>query len=110
MAEPRKRRIARRVVLTVATIVLLPVWYVAAWLAVSKATHEGLIKSSTAKVLRPVFAPVLNYTDAELPGASLLHRVWYTTCPYEVRYSYTNYRIKESPAFPLAPAGVGIYD
>jgi hypothetical protein len=113
MSETRRRRIVRRTVLALAAVVLLPLWYVAAWLAVSKVTHEGLIKTSIAQSLRPLFVPILNYTDANLPGASLLHRAWYTTCPYDVDFSggdYPGYRIHPSPASPLAPAEVEIYD
>jgi len=63
MAEPRKRRIARRVALICAAIVMLPVWYVVSWLIVSRAVHDGHINPYSLERFRPVFAPLVSYCD-----------------------------------------------
>jgi hypothetical protein len=76
-----KRRILRRVALTIATVALLPLWYVAAWLTVSRAEHDRLISFSTAQRVRPAFVPLLRYCESELPGSRLLGRTWWYVNP-----------------------------
>ena len=79
MAEQpsRKRRFVRRVVLAVAIPVLLLLWYVGMWLAVSRAEHDGYIGSATAKSVRPAFVPLISYCAAELPASGLLRGAWW---------------------------------
>jgi hypothetical protein len=81
MAEPRKRRIVRRAVMALVVVVLLPVWYVGAWLAVSRAERDGLAASRTLERAYPVFVPLLRYCESDWPGADLLSRVWWKVNP-----------------------------
>jgi hypothetical protein len=69
MPPTRPRRIVRRAVLVFAGVVLLPVWYVAAWLAVSRAERDGHITYYIGGQIRPAFSPLLSYSEANLPGS-----------------------------------------
>jgi hypothetical protein len=81
MAETRERRIVRRVVLTIAAVVLLPMWYVVAWFSASQAARVGLIDEAMTKRLAVVFAPIRYYSGSELPGAKVLNDVWWKWHP-----------------------------
>ena len=62
-------------------VVLLPVWYVGAWLALSRLTHDGIINGGLAATLAPAFSSVRQYSGSELPGSHVLYDVWWTTNP-----------------------------
>lgn len=81
MAEPRKRRIVRRVLWTFAAVAVLPVWYLAAWLTVSRAEHDRIINFATAQKVRPAFVPLLSYCESDLPGSGVLRRTWWLVNP-----------------------------
>src|SRR5262245_60471502 len=75
------RRIVRRAVMALA-VVVLPVWYVAAWLAVSRATHDGFISGPMAARLAPVFAPIRHYAGRYSgPGSRELYDAWWAVNP-----------------------------
>jgi len=78
MPCPRRRRTVRRVALCIAAVLLLPVWYVAAWLAVSRAAHDGYISVNSVAMVRPVFVPLKSYCDAKRPGGAVLRDLWWT--------------------------------
>jgi hypothetical protein len=81
-----RRRIVRRAVMAVAAFVLLPVGYVALWLAVSAAAGNGLIGEGVARSLRPVFLPLILYCDdMSRPGACRLSELWWRTNPLRTR-------------------------
>jgi hypothetical protein len=82
----RRRRIVRRAVMALAVVLLLPVWYVAAWLAVSRAAHDGMIRPATVLTIRPAFAPLITYCESELPAAAWLRGVWWRINPVTVRH------------------------
>jgi hypothetical protein len=78
---PRKRRTTRRVTLVAVCLLLLLVGYVSTWLAVSRATGEKLIHWRTAERMRPVFVPILAYSQADYPGAESLRSLWWSANP-----------------------------
>jgi hypothetical protein len=71
------RRIVRRAVMALAIVVLLPVWYVGAWLAYSRAAQEELMPYPVQSGLAPLFRPAVAYADSEWPGALLLSNLWW---------------------------------
>lgn len=77
MLTTRSRRIARRVVLALAAMLLLLVWYVAGWLAVSHAARHWMIDANTTFDIRPFFAPLISYCDNGLPGGAALSDLWW---------------------------------
>ena len=80
MATKRKRRLV-----ILAILVLLPVWYVGAWFAVSKSGSSGSNVVRTAAVLiSPVFKPIGWYCRAELPGSKWLIDQWWKMHPAKV--------------------------
>jgi hypothetical protein len=81
MANEHKRRIVRRVGLGVTAVLLLPVWYVAAWLVVSRAAHDRIISAETTMKMRPAFRPIKLYCDADLPGGAALRDLWWKVNP-----------------------------
>jgi hypothetical protein len=81
MTEPRKRRNTRRVALTLSALLLLPVWYAGAWLGVSRAVKARLISKNTAHSIRPVFEPIISYTDSDRPGSEFLFQMWWKLNP-----------------------------
>lgn len=87
MAGHRQRRIA----LTIAAVILLPVWYVLAWLTISRAERDGHISLALAKKFQPAFVPLLSFCESELPGAGVLgHVFWSVNPPRIVRGSENN--------------------
>jgi hypothetical protein len=78
MSTEHKRRFVRRVALCVSVVLLLPIWYVAAWLAVSRAAHDGYISVNSVALVRPVFVPLKSYCDAKRPGGAVLRDLWWT--------------------------------
>jgi hypothetical protein len=100
----RKRRIARTVLLILALPLLLLTGYVSTWIAVSKAARENLISSSTALALRPVFAPLIRFSDTEYPGGTGLNRLWWGINPRRV-VTKGNVQIEyATSALALAPS------
>jgi hypothetical protein len=80
MAKKRKRRMV-----IAAMLVLLPVWYVGAWFAVSKAGSSGSNVVRTAAVaMSPVFMPIRCYSRAALPGSTWLIEQWWKMHPAKV--------------------------
>jgi len=77
-----RRRIVRRAVMALAVVVLLPVWYVGSWLAISRAQRDRLIHPRTAQKISPAFRPIVDYCDTELPGSNTLRRLWWYLNPY----------------------------
>jgi len=77
----RTRRTVRRSMLAVAAVVLLPVWYAAAWLIVSRAAHDGVISGNTVMTVRPAFVPIKRYCDADFPGGTVLRDLWWKFNP-----------------------------
>jgi hypothetical protein len=71
-----KRRTVGRVLLAV--VVLLPAWYVAAWLGVSLAVNHGIVGAGAGEAVRPAFKPLILYCDLRKPGSDTLHRLWWT--------------------------------
>jgi hypothetical protein len=65
MPATSRRRIVRRTVMALAVVVLLPVWYVAAWLAVSRAAGDGLISRRTVQSVHVYQLPLYEYADAD---------------------------------------------
>jgi hypothetical protein len=70
--------------MAVGVVVLLPVWYVLAWLTVSRAAGSGLIGSGTANLVSPAFVPLIRYCDQPRPGARSLSELWWRTNPLHV--------------------------
>src|SRR5262245_60269751 len=83
MPTLRRRRIARRAMMALAGCVLLIAWYVGAWLAVSRAEHDGIVSKATAQRIRPVFVPLISYCDQEWPASGLLRGLWWRFNPLE---------------------------
>jgi hypothetical protein len=81
MSERHKRQIVRRIVLTIAAIVLLPVWYVGAWLVASRADRDGIINYNVGRKTRHFFTPLVSYCNEDRPGAELLIDIWWTINP-----------------------------
>jgi hypothetical protein len=77
----RRRRIVRRVVLTVAVPLLLLCGYVGTWLAVSRAEHDSFISIRTVQAVRPAFAPLVSYSESDRPGAGTLRELWWLVNP-----------------------------
>lgn len=78
MTTSRTRRITRRAVMTLAVVVLPPVWYIGAWLAVSLAAREFTCSSETTYYyLRPAFEPLMWYCATDLPGSTSLNDAWW---------------------------------
>lgn len=77
----RKRRIVKRVLLALGACVLLLASYVASWVCVSHAGLKRYIASATAEKTRPVFAPIIRYSDSDLPGADALCHLWWFVNP-----------------------------
>lgn len=100
MHGPRTRRVVRRIALTLAAVVLLLVWYVGAWLTVSRAEHDRMITAATARKVRPAFVPILKYCDSDLPGAGFLSHLWWSVNPPMLDFS--------QPRFP-GPGVRGLY-
>lgn len=73
MAEPGKRRIVKRVVLTAAAVALLLVSYLGSWFSMHWLYGRGTIGPSTFYNLRStVFAPVALFCISELPGSEFV--------------------------------------
>jgi hypothetical protein len=73
MARKRKRRLV-----IVAILVLLPVWYVGAWFALSKAGSSGSNAfRAIAVAISPVFKRIGWYCRADLPGSTWLIKEWW---------------------------------
>lgn len=81
MFNSRRHLVIRYSLLTVGLIVLLPIWYVLAWLAVSRAAGDGLIGNGTVTLVRPVFLPLIRYCDQPRPFAESLSALWWQTNP-----------------------------
>lgn len=81
MPVSRSRRIVKCAWISAAVLMLLPVWYVSAWLTVSRAEHDGHISITTAQKIRPAFAPLLDYCESELPASGLLRHIWWSVNP-----------------------------
>lgn len=77
MTAHRRRRIA----LTIAAVILLPVWYVLTWLTISRAERDGHISLALTQKLRPAFVPLLEYCESERLGSSVLGQVWWSVNP-----------------------------
>jgi hypothetical protein len=77
----RRRHIVRRVVLAAAVPLLLLCGYIGTWLAVSRAEHDGFISIQTVRTVRPVFAPLLGYSESNRPGARILRELWWLVNP-----------------------------
>src|SRR5262245_26280404 len=73
----RPSRIVRRIVMTLAVVVLLVVGYVGSWLAVSRAVNHRTINADAGAWLRLVFKPLILYCDLKQPGSDTLHRLWW---------------------------------
>ena len=99
MLNTRHRRIVRWGLLGVCGILLLPVWYVLTWLAVSRAAGDGLIGNSTATFIRPAFLPLIRYCDQPRPGARTLSELWWRTNPLHELHKAPGTYIQ--PANPL---------
>ncbi|MFO1094574.1 MAG: hypothetical protein U0992_14910 [Planctomycetaceae bacterium] len=106
MTATRSRRIVRRVVMVLAVVVLLVVWYVGVWVGASRAGKARLISRNTTKVIRPVFEPIISYTDSDRPGAELLFKMWWKLNPPGlVKRPGSDppcYRLDISPLSPVA--------
>ena len=81
MPATRRRRIVRRAVMALAVVVLLVVWYVAAFASVSWSVGAGYISGKTDDVMQhTVFAPLrwYAYDDPDKPFANDLRtlRLW----------------------------------
>lgn len=70
-------RVRRRTLFALAVVVLLPAWYVATWIVVSRAAHKGTISRTTAATIRPAFVPILSYCDSSLPASDALVSLWW---------------------------------
>lgn len=81
MPGSRLRRVVRCAWISAAVLILLPVWYVSAWLTVSRAERDRYISKTTAWTVRPAFAPLLDYCKSDLPGSKLLGRIWWSVNP-----------------------------
>src|SRR5262245_60193839 len=75
MSATRPRRIVTRAVMVVAVVVLLEVGYVSAWIAATKASDYGTV--SDAEFFLPVFRPLIQYADSDLPGGTALSDLWW---------------------------------
>jgi hypothetical protein len=94
MPSNRPRRIVRWVLLTLTAVVLLPFWYVGAWLVVSRADCGGHISPAFVQKLRPAFVPLLTYCSSDLPGSRTLCRIWWRVNPpmfTEVQSGYVTF-------------------
>lgn len=76
----RRRRIARRVVLTIAIAALLPLWYAIGYVGFRAAFARGYVPQSVWYRSRPIFAPLVSYAESDLPFAREYHTfaVWGT--------------------------------
>ncbi|MFO1093945.1 MAG: hypothetical protein U0992_11625 [Planctomycetaceae bacterium] len=81
MSDTRPRRFVRRVVMALAVAVLLPVWYVGAWLSIGWLANEGFISVTTAKMMRPAFAPILVYAESDMLGAEAIAAAYWVVNP-----------------------------
>jgi hypothetical protein len=87
-------------------VVLLPVWYVGAWLTASKVVQvalsprfrmpplelrdtsslppasppPGLIETNCLRIA-PAFRPLVAYSASDMPGNDILRRLWWWTVP-----------------------------
>jgi hypothetical protein len=95
-------RIIRWTVVAVVAPVLLLASYVSAWLCVSRAVHDGHLTVADTNPIRPIFAPLIRYSESELPGAQLLKRLWWKVNPGTWEASI--FDGFGSPAGPLAPS------
>ena len=78
--------------------VLLVVWYVGAWLLVSRAAREGMIGWGTAKLIRPAFAPLILYCDTRLPGGDAVSDLWHAVAGRPTVSSYVGPEVILGPA------------
>ncbi|MFO1092256.1 MAG: hypothetical protein U0992_02945 [Planctomycetaceae bacterium] len=81
MTTTRKRRIVRRILWISLAIVLLPAWYAASWMMISRLALDNYISNSTAEATRPVFKPLLRFCESDLPGAHALSDLWWSVNP-----------------------------
>ena len=67
-------------------VVLLPVWYVGMWLAVSKAVQRRaqLPFGFGLEVTCPAFLPIKEYSSSGMPGANWLKQLWWRNIPDQV--------------------------
>jgi len=77
MSAERKRRLVRTAKLAVIAVVLLPVEYVGAWLALSRAVNHGVVNTAVGEAVRPVFKPLILYCDLKKPGSDMLYKLWW---------------------------------
>lgn len=63
--------------ITLAVVLMLPVWYVAAWLAVSRVARQGFVSGTVAANVSPAFAPIRRYSGSDLPGGHWLYSSWW---------------------------------
>jgi len=71
MPTTRRRRIVKRAVMALAGVVLLPVWYVLAWLTWPTIERNSVMSVPDAA---PLFVPIERYCEADLPGSSTLRK------------------------------------
>jgi hypothetical protein len=102
MAERCRPRIIRRAVMALAVVVLLPGWYVASWLSISRLADEGFVSRGTTNTIRPAFEPVLLYCECGMPGADVLTKTYWAVnpTPPDVFVSGERWQI-----YPIRPSG-----
>jgi hypothetical protein len=102
MPATRSRRIIRWTTIAIVTPVLLLVSYVSSWLCVSRAVHEGHLTVADTARLRPVFIPLIAYSESQLPGGRRLQRLWWKVNPGTMETSI--FIGAWSPVGPISPS------
>src|SRR5262245_28446366 len=103
MPTTRPRRIVRRAVLALVVVVLLPVWYVGGWIAISKLINEGYIGRSVADHGRPLFLPLIRYCESGFPAGRLLGNSYWSLNPPNMIEIAPSSTLVDVPAMALAP-------
>jgi hypothetical protein len=82
MTTSRKRRIVKRLAVTLAVAMLLLAWYVSSWALLPRFAEAGGFSQETYFSLEAiVYAPINWYCSAGLPGTDLLYDLWYKANP-----------------------------
>lgn len=83
MRSSHPRRIIRRAVTALAVVVLLPVWYVGAWLVWPR-IGDGSLYGRTPTLVAAInrfFEPLDSYILTGNPGSDELNRLWWWANP-----------------------------
>jgi hypothetical protein len=74
--RPNKRRTLRRVAVCIAVLLMIPIWYVTAWLSCAVAFNRGYVGVGYGNYALPLFAPLTAYANSGMYGADGLQRLY----------------------------------